>query len=74
MPSYINIPKSRFSAVGIATGFRLDDLRVGVRIPECFLLHIVKTGSGSRVNPTSCPMCTGGSFSVWVKRPACEAD
>jgi hypothetical protein len=45
---------SRHSAVGIATGYGLDDRGVGVRV------HVVQTGSG--VHPTSYPMCTGGSF------------
>jgi hypothetical protein len=58
------ISKSRDSAVGIATGYVLDDQGVGVRVPlgkEFSLLHVVQTGSG--VHPTSYPMGTGGSFS-----------
>jgi hypothetical protein len=54
---------SRDSAVGIETGYGLDDRGVGVRVPvgsRIFaLLHLVQTGS--EVQPTFYPMGTGGS-------------
>jgi hypothetical protein len=62
---------SRDSAVGIATGYGLDDWEVGVRVPVGSLLHVVQTGSG--VHPTTYTMGTGGSF-PGVKRPGREAD
>jgi hypothetical protein len=55
--------KSGDIGVGIATGYGLDDQRVGVRTwwgREFLLLHIVQTGSGA--HPTSYPMSTEGSF------------
>jgi hypothetical protein len=55
---------SRDSAVGIATGYGLDNQGVGVRVPvgqKFSLLHAVQTGSGA--HPASYPMGTGGSFS-----------
>jgi hypothetical protein len=51
------------SAVGIATGYGLDDRGVGVRVPvgqEFSLHHVLQTGSGAR--PASYPMGTGDSF------------
>jgi hypothetical protein len=48
--------------IGIATGYGLDDRRIGVRVPrwgqEFSLLHVVQTGSV--VHPTSYSMGTGG--------------
>jgi hypothetical protein len=47
------------SAVGMATGYGLDDREVGVRVPvgaRFSLLHLVHTGSGVD------PMGTRGSF------------
>jgi hypothetical protein len=55
--------KSRDSAVGIATGYRLDDQGVRVRVPvgsRIFSYHVVQTGSG--VRPTSNAVGTGDSF------------
>jgi hypothetical protein len=52
---------SRNSAVGIATGYGLDDQGVEVRVPmgeEFSLLHVVQIVS--EAHPTSCPMGTGG--------------
>jgi hypothetical protein len=54
---------SQVSAVGIATGYGLDDRGVGVRFPvglEFSLLHIVQTGCGA--HPASCPTGTVDSF------------
>jgi hypothetical protein len=61
-------------AVGIATGYALDDLEAGVRVPvgsKSSLLNVVQTGSG--VHRTSYTVGTGGSF-PGVKRPVREAD
>jgi hypothetical protein len=47
--------RSRDSAVGIETGYGLDDGGVGVRVPVRFkfsLLHVVQTGSGPTQPPT----------------------
>jgi hypothetical protein len=55
---------NRDSAIGIATGYGLDDQGAGVRVPvgqQFSLLHVVRTGSGAL--PASYPMGTGGSFS-----------
>jgi hypothetical protein len=61
---FLNVSqRSRDSSVGIATGYRLDDQGVRVRVPEgsrIFSSH-VQTGSG--VHPTSYSLGTGGSFS-----------
>jgi hypothetical protein len=65
---------SRDWAVGMATGYGLDDRGVGVWVlmgQEFALLHVVQTGS--EAHPTSYPMGTGDSFPR-VKRPGCEAD
>jgi hypothetical protein len=53
----------RDSAVGIATGYGLDDQGVGVRVlvgQDFSILYVVETGSG--VHPPSYPIGTGGSF------------
>jgi hypothetical protein len=55
--------KSRDSAVGIATGYRLDDRGIEVRVPielRIFISPCRPDGSG--VHPTSYPMGTGGTF------------
>jgi hypothetical protein len=64
---------SRESAVGVATGYGLDDRRVGFRVPvgSLSLLHVVQTGSG--VHPASSPVGSGDSFSS-VKRLGRETD
>jgi hypothetical protein len=63
---------SRDSAVGIATGYGLDDRKGRSSSPgggqEFLLLHVVQTGSG--VHPTFYPMDNGAG----VKRPGREAD
>jgi hypothetical protein len=54
---------SRDSAVGIATGYRLDDREVGIRVPvgsRIFTSHVVQTGSG--VHPTYYTLGTWGLF------------
>jgi hypothetical protein len=54
---------SRDSAVGIATGYGLDDQGVGVRVPvgpRFFSSYAVQTGSGAY--PASYPVGTRGSF------------
>jgi hypothetical protein len=65
----------RDSAVGIATGYRLDDRGVGVRVLAGWrfsLLHVVQTGSG--VHPTSYPMGIGGGSFPGVKQQGREPD
>jgi hypothetical protein len=55
--------ESRDSAVGIATGYGLDDRGVGIRVPfgsRIFLLYLVQTDSGA--HPASYPMDSGGSL------------
>jgi hypothetical protein len=58
--------KSRGSSVGIAIGYRLVNRVSVVRFPaeagNFSLHHRVQTVSGA--HPASCPMGTGGSFSV----------
>jgi hypothetical protein len=54
---------SHDSAVGIATGYGLEDQRFEFESRwrrEFSLLHVVQTGS--EANPASYPMGTGGSF------------
>jgi hypothetical protein len=49
------------NAVGIATGYWLDDQGVNVRVPvgqEFSFLHVVETGSGAHL--ASYPICPGG--------------
>jgi hypothetical protein len=46
------------SAVGIATGYGLDDIGVGFRAPVGTLLHVIQTGSGA--HPASYPVATRG--------------
>jgi hypothetical protein len=66
--------RSRDSAVGIATGYGLDDRGFGVRVSvgsKIFSFLVVQTGSGA--HPASYPMGTRGSFSGG-KAPRREAD
>jgi hypothetical protein len=63
LPCDSSMFKSRNSAVGIATGYGLDNRGVGIRVPvglRIFTLHLVQTGSG--VQPTSYLMGSWGSF------------
>jgi hypothetical protein len=53
-----------YLAVDIATGYRLDDRGVEVRVPVNVILPVVQIGSG--VHPASCPMGTEGDF-LWGK-------
>jgi hypothetical protein len=65
---------SRGSAVGIATGYWLDDRGFGVRVPdgnEISLLHTVQTGSWA--HPASYQMGIG-ALSPGVKGEGREAD
>jgi hypothetical protein len=53
---------SRVSALGIATGYGLDDRGVGIQVPVgsgIFSSSVVQTGSG--IHPASYPIGTGGS-------------
>jgi hypothetical protein len=66
--------KSGDSAVGIATGYGLDDRGFGVRVmvgQEFLLLHAVQ--NGSEIHPASYPMGTG-ALSPGVKRQGREAN
>jgi hypothetical protein len=58
--------RSRDSSVGIATGYGLDDLMIGVRFPvgagNFSLRYRVQNGYGA--HPASYPMGTGVSFPV----------
>jgi hypothetical protein len=61
--------RSRGGIVGIATGYRLDDLGLGVRVPvgsKIFFFHVVLTVSG--VHPAS------GTTHPVLKRPGREAN
>jgi hypothetical protein len=65
---------SRDSAVGIVTGYGLDNRGVGVLVPigkEFSILHVAQAESGA--HPASYPMGIEGSFLV-VKQPEREAD
>jgi hypothetical protein len=51
--------RSLDSAVGVATGYGLDERRVGIQVPaEISFLHVVQADSGA--HPASYPMGTGG--------------
>jgi hypothetical protein len=54
--------ESCISSVGIATGYRLENRGVGVRVPvgSRIVLHVAQTGSGA--HPASYPMGTRSSF------------
>jgi hypothetical protein len=59
--------KRRDGAVGIPTGYGLDDQVVGVRVPveqEFLPVHVIQTGP--EAHPVSYPMGTG-DFSPRVK-------
>jgi hypothetical protein len=66
---------SRGGAVGIATGYGLDDRGVGVRVPVASRI-LVSPYRPDRLSgpPTSYPMDTGGLFPPGVKRQRREAD
>jgi hypothetical protein len=68
-----SVARSRESAVGTATGYRLDGRGVGVRVPvrARFFLHVAQTGSGA--HPAFYSMGIEGSF-PGGKRPGREAD
>jgi hypothetical protein len=53
---------SRDSAVGIATGYGLDNRGVGVGVPVGSRISLLHIQTGSEVNPTSYTMGTEGSF------------
>jgi hypothetical protein len=65
--NYNRVTQIKHSAVGIATGYVLDDREVGVRVQvrqEFLFLHVFQTGFW--VHPTS--------YSMEVKRPGRETD
>jgi hypothetical protein len=53
---------SRGSAVGIATGYGLDDRGVGLPIPVWVKNFHFSISTGSGVHPTSYPMVNACSF------------
>jgi hypothetical protein len=57
--------------VSIATGYGLDDRRVGVPVPVGS--RIFSTSSRPALGSTQPPMRTGG-FSLGIKRPGREAE
>jgi hypothetical protein len=61
------------SVDGVATGYRVDEGGVGVRVPVGSRIFSFPRLPDSGVHPTSYPMGTGGSF-PGVKRPGFEAD
>jgi hypothetical protein len=64
---------SRESAVGIATGYRLDRVEFEYRQKQDFSpLHVVQIGSGR--HPASNLMGTGGSFPVRQRSGGSKAD
>jgi hypothetical protein len=70
----VSVAQSRGSVIGIATGYGLDDPRIGVRVSvgkEFSHLQIIQTGHKAR--PASYPIGTKAS-SPWVKRPGRESD
>jgi hypothetical protein len=65
--------RSRDSAVGIATGYGLDDRGVGVRVPVGS--RIFSTSSRPAVGPTQPPIeWVPGLFPRGVRRPGRESD
>jgi hypothetical protein len=68
--------ESHGSSVGIATGYGLDDRRVGVRVPvECYFLHVIQNIFGGRIASYKMVMkCVTGAYFHGVKRPRREAD
>jgi hypothetical protein len=65
---------SRDSAVGVATGYGLDDSEVGVRVPVgSRIITSPRRPNGFGVHPTSYPKGTGSSF-PGVKRPGREVN
>jgi hypothetical protein len=65
--------RSRDSSVGIATGYGLDDLGVGVPVPVGSRIFSSPYQTGLEVHPTSYPMGTG-ALPPGVKRQGREAD
>jgi hypothetical protein len=60
---YLIIYRSRDSAVGIATGYGLDDRGVGVRVPVgSRSFSSPRRPDRSAAHPASYPMCTRGFF------------
>jgi hypothetical protein len=62
--NYTGTVKSRYSSIGIATGYELDDRGSRISFPagagNFSLHHRIQNGSGA--HPTSYPMDTGVSF------------
>jgi hypothetical protein len=72
--SYLSNNRSRNSAVGIATGYGLDDREAGVRVPVRSRIFTSPYLPDRLWRPPNFyTMGTGGTF-PGVKRPGCEAD
>jgi hypothetical protein len=73
--SYIILSRSRVSAVGIGTGYGLDDLGGRSSSPGKVKNYLFSTSSGSALGPTQPPIqCVPGALSPVVKRQRLEAD
>jgi hypothetical protein len=59
---YLSKIESRDSAVGIATGYGLDDREVGVRVPVGSRIFASPRRPDRLFHSTSYPMATGGLF------------
>jgi hypothetical protein len=66
---------SRYSAVGIATSYWLDDRGVGVLVPVGVKNFYLSTSSRPALGSTQPPIqLVPGAFSPGIKRPGREAD
>jgi hypothetical protein len=73
LSDFIIFHSIRDSAVGIATGYGLDDRVVGVRVPVGSI--IFSTASRPALRPTQPPIqWVTGALSSGIKRPRREAD
>jgi hypothetical protein len=68
------LTRSRHSIVGIATGYRLDDRRVGVRVPVGSRIFSFPRRPGRLWGPTNFLSNGYRGSSPRVKRPGREAD
>jgi hypothetical protein len=67
--------KSRYSSVGIALGYGLEDWDSTVRFPGGAGIFLFTTASRTALGPTQPPIQgVPGVLSLWVKRPRREVD